>query len=476
MGETREIRPQPGPQEVFLSSPADIAIYGGAAGGGKTWALLIEPLRHIDNPEFGAVIFRRTSPQITSEGGLWDESEKIYSHLGASPFYSTPRKWEFDSGAKVTFAHLQYEKDKLNWQGSQIPFIGWDELTHFSRSQFLYMLSRNRSTCGVRPYMRATTNPDVDSWVRRFIEWWIDEQTGSAIPSRSGRLRWFYNVGDELRWFNSKEEAQAAHPSLAAVAEPTSVTFVAASLDDNPALLKEDPGYRARLLALPRVERERLLGGNWNIKAAAGLVFKRDQFHLIPYTPEVAESLKTASKVRFWDKGGTDDDGDYTAGVCLARLSKRLESAPGVMTVVEHVVRGQWSVFAREARIKQTAVEDREAYPTSEPTIYMEEEGGSSGKDVTAISLRGLTGFAAFKDKPGVNKVKRAEPLSAQVEGGAVGIVVYPPGHPRRWDVDAYLDEMEAFPEGANDDQVDGSSGAFNRLELSSFSTNVYVG
>lgn len=84
------IKPQPGAQERFLSSHADIAIYGGAAGGGKSFALLLEPLRHIGNNDFGGVIFRRTSPQITNEGALWDEAGKLYPLVGGEPLTLSP--------------------------------------------------------------------------------------------------------------------------------------------------------------------------------------------------------------------------------------------------------------------------------------------------------------------------------------------------------------------------------------------------
>jgi Terminase large subunit, T4likevirus-type, N-terminal len=99
------IAPQPGPQSLFLSTPADIAIYGGAAGGGKTFAELIEPLRHVSNKDFGAVIFRRTTPQITNEGALWDESTKLYPLLDAKPNQGV-LYWTFPSGATVSFKHL----------------------------------------------------------------------------------------------------------------------------------------------------------------------------------------------------------------------------------------------------------------------------------------------------------------------------------------------------------------------------------
>ena len=186
-----QIRPQPGPQETFLSSPADIVIYGGSAGGGKTFGLLLENARHCENAKFGSVIFRRESTQITAQGGLWDAAINLYSPMGIKTREKPRPEVTFRSGARVSFSHLQYEKDVFDWQGTEIPLICFDELTHFSYNQFFYMLSRNRSTCGVRPYMRCSTNPDADSWVAEFISWWWDQKTGYAIPERSGVIRYF---------------------------------------------------------------------------------------------------------------------------------------------------------------------------------------------------------------------------------------------------------------------------------------------
>lgn len=265
------IKPQSGFQEKFLSSPADIVIGGGAAGAGKTFVLLLEPLRHKDVKGFGGVIFRRTTPQIKSEGGLWDTSMSLYPLLGATP-RETEREWLFGK-AKLKFSHLEYEKNVLDWQGAQVPYIGFDELTHFSKKQFFYLLSRNRSTCGVKPYVRATCNPDPESWVADFIKWWIDEETGFPIPERDGVLRYLVVDGDNYIWGDTKEEVKdKAAYVFDKLKEQTdispddfikSVTFIGGSIYENKELLKVNPQYLANLMAQDAETKAALLEGNW---------------------------------------------------------------------------------------------------------------------------------------------------------------------------------------------------------------------
>ncbi len=262
-------------------SPADIAIYGGSAGAGKSFSLLLEALRHTPtNPDFYAVFFRRTTTQIRNPGGLWDESTKLYPLSGGNPV-QTILEWKWSGGGRVKMAHLEHEKTVYDWQGSQIPLIGFDEITHFTESQFFYMLSRNRSMCGVRPYVRATCNPDADSWVAQFLEWWIDHN-GFAIPERSGVLRWFVRVKGEIKWADTREECIEKHGFAnleiddPLQVQPKSVTFIYAKLEDNQELMKADPGYRANLLALDIVSQARLLDGNWKIKWDTGMEIFRE--------------------------------------------------------------------------------------------------------------------------------------------------------------------------------------------------------
>ena len=443
-----EIRPQP-KQEIFLSSPADIAIFGGAAGGGKSFALLLDPLRFVGVRGFGAVIFRRTNPQITQQGGLLDESYQLYSSVGGI-LNRTLLKWTFPQGTSVTLDAMQYESDVYSRQGAQIPMIGFDELTHFTPKQFWYMFSRNRSVCGVRPYMRAGCNPDPDSFVASLIEWWINQDTGYPIPKRSGVLRWFYRINDVLCWYDTRQAAEAAHPELAKDIPPTSLTFIPSLLDDNAILTSRDPGYRAKLVSTGEVEKERLLRGNWKIRPAAGKVIDRSWFEIVDVIPAGGEEC------RFWDFAGTakklaKDDPDYTASTKIRKLNGRY-----YVTDSTAVQEGPTEV---ERIYKNTSLQDRdEAYRNgARYQVRFEQEPGSAairdawrlvslldGLDVQAVDARG-------------DKLTRVAAFASQARAGNVKLLR------GDWN-ERWLSHMHAIPDGAHDDIMDATSGAYNNL------------
>lgn len=281
------ISPQPGYQQIALSSSADIVIGGGSAFSGKTFALLLDPLRHVHIPGFGGVIFRRTFKQIENEGALWDTSMKLYPIVKAIPRESF-RDWSFPAGPKISFRHLEHEKNKYDWQGAQIPFLGFDELTHFTETMFFYLLSRNRSVCGVRPYCRATCNPDPESWVAKLIEWWIDQETGFPIPERRGVIRYFIKYGENYIWGDSYEEVKEKswHFLESMIAESglspenfiKSITFISGSIYDNKEGLKADPSYPGNLLSQDEDTRRQLLEGNWKMSLSPNDVYPYDAF------------------------------------------------------------------------------------------------------------------------------------------------------------------------------------------------------
>lgn len=438
------IRPQAGPQTAFLASPADIAIYGGSAGGGKTWALLMEPLRHVANPQFGAVFFRRTLVQVRNEGGLWDESEKLYPSLNAKPKVAPDLSWTFPAGSSVSFAHLEHDKTVSNWQGSQIPLICFDELTHFSAKQFWYLLSRNRSMCGVRPYVRATCNPDADSWVAEFISWWINQDTGLPISERAGKLRWFVRIGDAIIWADDPEElADYKNPVDGTPIPPKSVTFIPAKLTDNAALMAADPGYLANLMALPTVERERLLGGNWKIRPAAGLLFRRGWCEVVDAIPAGARWM------RGWDLGATPktegNDPDWTAGTKIGKL-------PDGRYIVAHHCRDRQSPSGVERLIKNTAEADGKDVQISLP-----QDPGQAGKSQVTNLTKLLAGFTVRATPESGDKITRFSPFSAQAEAGNVLVLRAP------WN-ETWFSSLEGFPEAVHDDDADSTSRAFSAL------------
>lgn len=445
------LRPQPGPQERFLSSTADLAIYGGSAGGGKTWALLMEPLRHRKVPTFACVIFRRTFPQVMNPGGLFDESMKLYPLAGGAPVM-TGMQWRFPSGAVVRFAHMEHDKNRMDWQGAQVPLICFDELTHFSRSQFFYMLSRNRSMSGVKPYVRATCNPvpeddELGGWIHEFVGWYIGED-GYAIEERSGVVRWFVNHNDSLHWAESAEELIERFSYLDEPPTPKSFTFIKSSVYDNQILLRSDPGYLSNLQALPLVDKERLLGdrvrgGNWLIRAEAGKVFNRNWFELVDAAPANGRT------VRFWDLAATEkqlgkNDPDFTAGVKIRRV--------GDEYYVLDCISEQLSPAKTDIIIKNAAAQDG-----MNVSIRLEREGGSSGVRDARNTIAMLAGYDVRYVSPQGDKVMRAKGLSAQALAGNVKVVR------GSWN-DRWLRILHNFPEGAHDDEVDASSGAFNEL------------
>ena len=443
------IKPQ-ARQEIFLSTSADIAIYGGAAGGGKSWSLLVEPLRHIGNKDFGAVIFRRTIPEITNEGALWDEAAKIYPLLDAKP-NENDKQYTFESGARVSFAHMQHEKNKLDWKSAQIPLIELDQLETFSASQFFYMLSRNRSMCGVNPYIRASANPEP-GWLADFLAWWIDDD-GWAIPERSGVIRWMIRENDNTFWSDDKESLQAEHPT----STPKSVTFILSTIYDNQILLDNDPGYLANLQALDYIQRQRLLGdgkrgGNWKVKPSAGKVFNRSWF-------EIVDAVPAGGKVvRFWDLAATEKKtADYTSS-CKGKLLSGI-------TYILDATNEQIDPARTDMTMKNTAGQDGK-----DVAVRFEHEGGASGKRDSHHIVTNMQGFDIRGIPPQGDKITRAKPLAAQALAGNIKLLR------GAWN-ERWLVHMHGQPELENDDEMDAASGMYNELTKSTkINTSATVG
>jgi len=437
---------------ITVDSPTHCFMVGkGMIPTHNSRALLMEAARHYENPGYGGMIFRRTFPEITMEGGLWDESLKMYSYLGGRSLIGKLR-WKFPSGAQVTFGHIQHDEDKENYRGSQIAMIGFDQLEEFSWDTFIFMLSRNRSMSGVKPYVRATCNPDADSWLADFLSWWIDQDTGYPVKDRGGAVRWFVNMSGELIWDDDPQELLRQFPEN----PPKSASFIPATIFDNQILLKADPGYLANLKALPPVEQERFLWGNWKIRPEAGKVFNRSWFDVVEGVPH------GGIEVRFWDFAATakehkDKRSAATAGVKMRRV--------GSDYYITDVIEEFWGPAEADERMVIVSKADGMVARQSNTAFMVrwEQEGGSSGTRNSVDLMKKLAGLDARGVPPRGDKFMRSTPLATQAMIKKVHLVK------GSWN-EHWLTHMHNQPNTPLKDIMDASSGAFQQLTMAGWS------
>jgi predicted phage terminase large subunit-like protein len=436
------IAPQPGPQTKFLSCGADICFYGGAAGGGKTSGILMEGARHQHVEGFTAVYFRRTYTEIFMPKGIWDEAKKVFGRLGWTPRVGDA-EWITPAGGRVVFAHLQHEDTVETYKSAQIALICFDQMETFTEHQFWYMLSRNRSTCGVRPYIRANLNPEP-GWLADFLQWWWDPKTGYPIPERDGVIRWMARVDGEIVWADSEAEIRAKYGEEV---DALSVTFIKSLLEDNKILMEQDPKYKAKLLALPLVEQERLLKGNFKIRPSSGRVLPMARFKQVEEMP-----TDLVRVVRGWDNAATAGAGDYSAAVKIGlRANGRY--------IILHAWRDRLATGERAGQMRTLAALDG-----THCDIAIAQEPGSSGKDVVVHTVTGMPGYtvAAYPDTG--DKVQRAAPLASQLMVGNVEIYMWDRASGGR-EAEGLLFRLDAFPsKGVPDDEVDALTKAFKHL------------
>jgi predicted phage terminase large subunit-like protein len=393
-------------QKVFLRTYSMEALFGGAAGGGKSSALLMSALQYVDVPNYSAIIFRRTYADLALPGAIMDRFINWMAPYDDVRWNANNYTAVFPSGARISFGYLNNQQDYLRYKGAEFQFIGVDEVTEIRENDYRYMFSRLRRPVSgplsqVPLRMRSACNP-APNWVRqRFI---VEGQ-------EKGRI------------------------------------FVPSKLTDNPGI--DADSYRAALQALDPVERKRLEDGDW-WATTLGSMFDRENIVIID-NEDMPKITTSARAVRFWDLAATEPshsnpNPDWTVGT-LVLFDQGITY---VLDVKKARVRGE----KVEQLIAQTAYEDGHAV-----AIRMEQEPGSSGKALVDQYARYvLSGYDFLGIRSTGDKTTRAMPFAAAVANGNVRCVRAP------WLTD-WMDELSSFPEACDhDDQVDSVVGAFTHL------------
>jgi predicted phage terminase large subunit-like protein len=393
-------------QKVFLRTNSLEALFGGAAGGGKSSALLMAALQFVDVPGYSAILFRRTYADLALPGAIMDRFQNWISQAEDVRWNANNYTAMFPSGARISFGYLNNSQDYLRYKGAEFQFIGMDEVTEIRENDYRYLFSRLRRPASgplakVPLRMRAASNP-APNWVRqRFI----------VEGHSTGRI------------------------------------FVPSKLTDNPGIDAES--YRQSLQALDPVERRRLEEGDW-WSTTLGSLFERESFIIID-AHEVPQISSSARVIRFWDLAATEPsqsnpDPDWTVGTLMLFD----QGIAYILDVKKLRAKGD----KVEQMIAQTAYEDGPAVG-----IRMEQEPGSSGKALVDQYARYVVpgyDFAGIRSTG--DKLTRARPFAAAVANGNVRVVR------AHWLTD-WMDEFASFPEAANhDDQVDSAVGAFTFL------------
>lgn len=446
------IAPASKAQELFMNSDADITIASGSAGSSKSYSILLRWFRYVDCPHSRGVIFRRTSTQLTSQGGLWEEAQSLYRKVYGDKLKISIKhmKITFPSGASLQFSHYENEAAKEKFKGLQADYIAFDEMTEFTEEMVVYLRSRNRNALAEQHHkacLVGATNPHCDSFLKDWVWWWLDPDTGIPDPKKRGIVRYFVKQRDGgLDWYDTREAAEAVY-GTDEDSGITSMCVIGSTVYDNPYISK---AYIGKLKEQSRVEQDRLLYGSWTAREESSGYFKQDWLG----TPLKHPPRNVINRVRSWDLAASVPSDlypnpDWTVGVLMSKTKDK-------DYVIEDVVRDRQLFRGVEDLIIKTAYEDGK-----DVLITLPKDVGAQSQSYASMLQAKIAdlGFTVKLIKPVADKVTRFGPFSSMAEAGYVKYVEGDWNKP-------YFTELEQF-DGSRKykrDQVDATSDGFNQL------------
>ena len=330
---------QSGFQSKVFTCPADIAIVGGAMGAGKSYALIIEVMKHVNDPYFRCGIFRKNRANILCAGGLWEELLDVASTFGYTVKTNRQQlKITFPSGASVQFGHANHPNFKQFLKGTQYSAIFIDEGDEFDEEIFKFLISRLRSKAQTKTYMRITTNP-CDGWIKKMVKPYLNEED-YPIAEQCAKIKYLYFINNEPVLLDNKEDFIKEHGlSKEDMQYIRTFTFIAGRVDENKKMLRDNPEYLANLRTLSDHERDRYLYGWWGELPRDGM-FQEKDFQAYVTFPERADRyiifIDTALKAQ--------NHNDYTVATCWAYKKNKL--------YLIDMLRGKWPYTSMKERVQ----------------------------------------------------------------------------------------------------------------------------
>lgn len=412
MEEDDIVAPASPKQEMMLNQNCDFAILGGAAGSGKSFVLLLYPLKYSNDPYFRGIIFRKTTGEITGQGGLWETAIELYTKVFGDKLriHKKELRITFPAGGSVKFSYLERPDDRFRHQGNQYSLIGFDEGTHFDKESISYLQTRLRSAKAKHKLQVVITcNPDPDWEYLDFVKPYLQED-GTPDLSKDGKIRYYIIINNEYIFSDDLKSLQEKY-GYGEDSGIKSYTFISATCTDNPPLLKNVPGYVGELKSKPFIDMQRLLLGNWYVRPTGSTYFQRDWCEEVDWVDE-AEVIRT---VRAFDFAGSlkndiNPSPDYTVGVRM-RLMK--DGTYIIDSIIRTRVRpGDWLEFALQAC---------ESDPVG-TTIIIPEDPNPAAKRASMMFARDLAdyGFYVKRVKTNKSKLDRFRPFSSQAQNGGV--------------------------------------------------------
>ena len=478
--EAKKISPASEKQRLMLTdTTTDCILLGGGAGGGKSAVSMIKNLDGIDDPHFRCTIFRRTYPELARQGGLIDESKALYTQFGGV-YKAQAKLWVFPSGATIAFSAIACDDDLGSWQGSQLVRACVDECADkWTEKQVLFLLSRLRSAHSkIHPQLILTCNPDINSFLKEWVDFCLDPDTGVPVAGTENRIRWMITLDSKVYWADSPEESfekygkprgmvYARGMSESEIKKhppdklfmPKSFRFIPTGVFDNPYLLPpRNNSYLANLLSQPYVNQLKFLHGSWTAKESGSMYFNRSWVEIVDFPP-----VNPMARIRAWDfaaseatQSGIASNPDWSAGVKMSRDKFG-------MYYIEDVVRFRYRTDRVLKEVAQVALSDG----LDETSVFIPTDPGAAGKTAAQFYLRALAESGVYARTRTItghaSKLTRFKPFCALAESGSVKVVR------GDWNED-FFRELEGFSgeksiqKSQKDDQVDAVSDCFISL------------